>query len=793
MPQTSTLSRIRTSRTPALLLGLLVFASCSFAVDFDTEIHPILSARCAPCHSGDKPPAGLALTGRETALKGGSSGPAITPGDSAHSLLILKVTGQKGAKMPAAGEPLTGAQITALKTWIDEGAVWPDSAKHGAAADAESWVAPIPPRQPAVPPGDAANPIDRFVGAYLAKKNIAFAAPVSDEVYARRVYLDVWGLPPTAAQLASFLADSAADKRARLVDSLMGNHDLYAGHWISWWNDLLRNDTGVNYQGDRKSITPWLLKALQKNQPYDGMVSALINPVQKDDPEGFLVGVNWRGTVNASQTPYMQAAQNTGQVFLGVNLKCASCHDSFINKYKLRQSYGMAALFSPEPKLELVRCDVKQGKYVTPQVLYPELGSVAENASLADRHATAARFFTDPRNGRVPRTIVNRYWSKVFGRGLVEPVDDMDSKPWDPDLLDWLAADFSAHGSDLQYLLRELLTSRAYQMPTVVSAEQREKSYTFRGPLVHRLSAEEFSDALSLITGEWGTRSEGKDAVQVRDWELKSSPLSLALGRPIRDQVFTTRDNHATTFQALELVNGTTLETRLRRGALHMIGELPQPPANRFDSGVLTHGSVPFDVDITGVERLWLLTEDAGAYDPSRTVAGWADVELSGPNGTKKLSELTTLSAFEQRDLTAEKKQLGKSVVVPLNTKLVFPISGLGFTHIRGRVAIDDSSRPSDIGGSARFFLFTAEPDAERLVKIDGAPPVPSLPPLRNVDQAVDELYVTLFSRKPSANEVKIAREFFTEPSSKQPSLKPAALEDFLWSMLLHPDFQYVY
>jgi hypothetical protein len=177
---------------------------------------------------------------------------------------------------------------------------------------------------------------------------------------------------------------------------------------------------------------------------------------------------------------------------------------------------------------------------------------VPENASLAERHAAAARFFTDPRNGRVPRTIVNRYWQKLFGRGLVEPVDDMDSQPWDRDLLGWLASDFSAHGNDLRYLLRELLTSKAYQMPTIVSTERPEKTFVFRGPFVRRLSAEQFADTLAAVTGEWHTQQQGKEALLVRDWELKSSPLSTALGRPIRDQVFTTRDNHATTFQALE-------------------------------------------------------------------------------------------------------------------------------------------------------------------------------------------------------------------------------------------------
>jgi mono/diheme cytochrome c family protein len=394
------------SRTLFLVpIVLLAFTRAATAVDFATQVHPILAARCAPCHNSDKPPAGLTFTSRAAALKGGAGGPAITPGDSEHSLLILKVTRKKGQLMPPVGEPLSTEQISILKSWIDEGAVWPDTNPAGSNA----WVAPIAPRRPDLPAGSEANPIDRFVAAYATQHKIEMPQPVSDAVFARRVYFDVWGVPPTAVELQKFVSDQNPGKREALVDSLLANHQMYAGNWISWWNDLLRNDTGVNYQGDRKSITPWLLKALEQNMPYDKMVSALVNPVAQDDPDGFLIGVNWRGTVNASQTPYMQAAQNTAQVFLGINLKCASCHDSFINKYKLRESYGMAALFAQDSKLELVRCDVKQGKFVTPQLLYPELGTVPENAPLAERHAAAAKFFTDPRNGRVPRTIVNRY------------------------------------------------------------------------------------------------------------------------------------------------------------------------------------------------------------------------------------------------------------------------------------------------------------------------------------------------------------------------------------------------
>ena len=771
----------------AAVLAGFGLAPVAQAVDFATEVHPILASRCAPCHSGAKPTGGLSLASRALALGGGVNGPAIVPGHSGESLLIQRVSGQRGAIMPASGERLTASQIATLRAWIDEGAVWPEAVVSASQKAGNGWVATIAPRQPDLPAGAKSHPIDRFIEAYFGKHRMAFPAPAADSIFIRRAYFDLWGLPPTPAQLESFLKDTTPGKREHLIDALLSDSNAYAENWISWWNDLLRNDMGGNYQGERKSITEWLRGALERNLPYDRMIAALVNPVRKNDPDGFLIGVNWRGDVNASQTPYMQAAQNTAQIFLGINLKCASCHDSFINRYKLRESYGMAALFSPQSQLELVRCDVKTGKYTGPQLLYPELGAAPEGATLAQRHTAAARFFTDERNGRVPSTLVNRYWQKLFGRGLVEPVDDMDSEPWNADLLDWLAADFTAHGSDLRYLLRLLMTSQAYQLPAAVTAGQPEKPYVFRGPQVRRLTAEQFADTVSVITGEWRTKPASRGAIPARDWQFKASSVDLAMGRPIRDQVFTTRDNRPTTFQALELANGGSLENTLRRGALRLLGQLPPAPQNLFDSGILRKGAVKFDIDIAGVNRLWLLVEDAGSYDATRTVAGWAKVKLSGPKGSRKLVDLAPAS-FQRERLVAGKRRIGEAVKAPPGSRFVLPIKELGFTRMRGRVALDDRSLPSDIEGAVRFFIFGAEPDNERLVRVSGPPPVPAPVPLPSVDDAIHFLFPQFLAREANPDEVRIVHNYFDGGR-----LSPAPLEDLLWSLLLHPEFQYLY
>ena len=148
----------------------------------------------------------------------------------------------------------------------------------------------------------------------------------------RRVYLDLVGLLPTPEQLDAFLADEAPDKRQRLVRTLLDDDQAYAEHWLTFWNDLLRNDyAGTGYiDGGRRQIIDWLYRSLLENKPYDQFVRELISPTAES--EGFINGHQVaRGRSTPARCREIQFAQNVGQVFLGINLKCASCHDSFID------------------------------------------------------------------------------------------------------------------------------------------------------------------------------------------------------------------------------------------------------------------------------------------------------------------------------------------------------------------------------------------------------------------------------------------------------------------------------
>jgi len=473
-------------------------------IEFSRDIRPILEASCVKCHGRGKAKGDWKIDSREAFLQPGESGLSTLLGDSAHSRLIHLVAGTDPDEvMPQKGTKLTPEQVGLLRAWVDQGLKWPADVSFAKPPDRN-----LKPRRPELPTTAEAHPLDRFTGRYFARHQISPPAGVGDRLFARRVYLDTIGLLPTPEELNAFVADRTPAKRAQLVGRLLADNSRYAQHWLSFWNDLLRNDyKGTGYiDGGRKQISPWLYAALRDNKPYDQFVRELVSPTEAS--EGFSKGIVWRGEVNASMAPPMQAAQNIGQVFMGVNLKCASCHDSFIDDWQLSDAYGLAGIYADE-KLQMVLCDKPTGKFAPLKFLFPELGAVDPQAPRPARLEQLAKIITSPDNGRLSRTIVNRLWARLLGRGLVEPLDVMQNEAWSPDLLDWLAEDLVAQGWNLKRTMELILTSQAYQMPAVSLPEKPEENFVFIGPGIRRLSAEQFRDALGSLTGVWHEKPEG--------------------------------------------------------------------------------------------------------------------------------------------------------------------------------------------------------------------------------------------------------------------------------------------
>jgi hypothetical protein len=564
------------------------------------------------------------MNSREEVLAGGEFGPAVVPGKSLESLMIELLTSEDDEEwMPRKGERLSAEAIDSIRRWIDEDLNWdmeiaPDSA----------WQAPLQLVSVNVPRGKgihkSKHTADRVLSAYFRSNDIAVPELVDDRQYIRRVYMDILGMLPSPEAVEAYAADGKKGKQEGLVERVLADDQSYAEHWMTFWNDALRNDyKGTGYiDGGRKQISNWLYGSLYRNKAYDAFVRELISPTRAS--EGFIKGIKWRGAQTANQQIELQAARSVSQVFLGVNMKCASCHDSFVNQWKLADAYGLANAFSEEP-LALYRCDVATGEMAKTNFLWPELGLIDANAPLKERRKQTAALVTSPENGWFSRTIVNRLWKSMMGRGLVEPLDSMDAEPWSADLLDMLAAEFVEQGYDVRAMLKLIATSKAYQL----ESDERvpfEKEYVFAGPIPRRLTVEQFYDAMGCVTGVWQAKAEMDPKVQegsvsegtTRAWRATADPMMRALGRPNREQVMLARETDYTRLHALELTNGNTLAAFLAKSSEALLREGSIETATLFaralgrpvtaEEGILieTYGATltsPEDVE----DVLWLL------------------------------------------------------------------------------------------------------------------------------------------------------------------------------------------
>ncbi|MBC3786996.1 DUF1549 domain-containing protein [Spirosoma utsteinense] len=554
--------------------------------ELNLEVRSILAHNCYSCHGASKTKGKLRLDKKEFILKGGEEGVVLVAGHPEKSEMIrrIKLPAGHDDAMPTKGKRLTDHDIALLEFWIKQGAPWPSGAEKSIYR-----VAALEPRLPALPnaPAGITNPVDRFVNVYFRQHNIAWKNGVDDRTYMRRVYLDVTGLLPSPEQLNAFMTDARPDKREALVNELLSRNADYAQHWLTFWNDALRNDyTGTGYiTGGRFDITNWLYASLKSNKPYNQFVRELVSPT--NESAGFIRGIKWRGTINSSQRTEMQAAQNVSQVLLGLNLKCASCHDSFISDWKLADAYAFANIFA-DTTLEINRCDKPTGKRADTRIIFEKLGTIDGKAATDERLRELANFLVQPKDGRLYRTVVNRIWAQVMGRGLIEPVDMMDNDPWSQDLLDWLASDFVTSGHDIKKLLFTILTSKTYQLPSVGLKEAdliMSPDFVFQGMVRRRLTAEQFTDAVSLafspvyadssIVEKQFPKQVKKEMPFPRASLVKNDPFLTALGRPNRETVSTSRSSQANLLQALELTNGIQFNEALKRGAQHWKATYP--------------------------------------------------------------------------------------------------------------------------------------------------------------------------------------------------------------------------
>ena len=437
---------------------------------------------------------------------------------------------------------------------------------------------PLPDPIPAGRPSLArANFIDDHVAAKHRKLGLTPSAPSGDATYLRRAMIDVIGRLPTPDETRAFLADTAKDKRAKLVDRLLGRPD-YADHWANKWVDLIRpNPYRVGIKAVF-SLDTWIRDAFRRNMPYDEFVRRIV----------AATGSTFEGgpaTIFRDRREPEEIAPMVSQLFLGIRLECAKCHHHPFEAWGQEQFYEFAAYFARvgrkgtglSPPISGSEEIVFAGKSGT--VKHPLTGKVLPPKALfgaaqvdadpdADPREALARWMTSPDNPYFARVIVNRVWADLIGRGIVEPVDDLraTNPPSNGPLLDALADDFRRHGYDLKQLIRTILASSTYALASEPDDRNVADTRNFSRHYRQRLRAEVLLDAISDVTGvpdSFPGAPPGSRASAI--WTHRAESLFLdTFGRPDPNQdPPCERTSDTSVVQALHLMNAPDLHRKV--------------------------------------------------------------------------------------------------------------------------------------------------------------------------------------------------------------------------------------
>jgi len=334
--------------------------------------------------------------------------------------------------------------------------------------------------------------VDRLLSEEVLRGQ-TLAPPVDDAAYLRRVSLDIIGEPPTPQEIVAFILDPAPDKRARLVERLLG-HPLYGQNWARYWRDVIlarrSNDRALDLSGN--SAVVYLTEQFNAGRGWDAIVRSILTATGKARTDGSTV------LAIAHEGKPEETAAEAARVFLGIQLQCAQCHDHPYDSWMREQFHQLAAYFprvvlrplpvevlpdfevtsiekvrgggrnkaQPEHYMSDLNDPKAKGTLTQPQFF---LDDAQEQAGLTDgqRRATLARRTTAPDNPWFAKALVNRVWAELLGRGFYEPIDDLgaDRKCAAPQTLDYLTRQFIASGHDLRWLLTTITATAAYQRP----------------------------------------------------------------------------------------------------------------------------------------------------------------------------------------------------------------------------------------------------------------------------------------------------------------------------------------
>ena len=450
------------------------------------------------------------------------------------------------------------------------------------------------------------NYIDEAVDTKLKIMRINASATCDDHVFIRRVYLDICGQIPTAEQARAFIADTSPDKRERLIDKLLQSSE-YPDFWALKWSDILRNEERTIDRTGVVAFHGWIRQSIADNKPLDVFARELLSAkgsTYTNPPANFY---------RAVRDP-VSRGESTAQLFLGIRLQCAQCHNHPFDRWTQDDYYNWASVFSRvDYKIikndrtdkndshefvgEQIVIDNPKGEMkdprthkAAPAVLLTSNQPIEESRSRTD---AVADWVTSPDNKFFARAQVNRIWFHLMGRGLVDPIDDFraTNPASHPELLDRLAQDFAAHHFDMKYMIKLIACSNSYQRSSVSNQTNIGDEINYSHNVPRRLTAEQLLDAqhqFADVPAEFAGYNTGTRASQISGVKFgkrkEARPTTadrflVGFGKPPRQSVCecerTNETNLAQTFQLIAgpEINAMIVNENNRLGKLLKSGQ----------------------------------------------------------------------------------------------------------------------------------------------------------------------------------------------------------------------------
>lgn len=457
------------------------------------------------------------------------------------------------------------------------------------------------------------NYIDELVNAKLRKLRMTPSEVCSDEVFIRRVFLDVVGKLPTVEEFNAFMADSSPDKREKLVDDLLSRKE-FTELWVMKWAELLamRSSNQVSYKSMLLYYN-WLQERIADNVPMDDMVRELL--------------ASKGGTFTDPATNFYQierdtlkTTENVAQVFMGMRIQCAQCHNHPFDRWTMDDYYGFAAFFRQigrkrgEDPRELIIFNSGSGEVKHPvggANMKPKfLGGETPDLAGRDRREVLAEWLVSADNPFFSQNLANIVWAHFLGKGIIDEVDDVrvSNPPANQELIETLGKKFVEYDYDFKRMVKDICTSRTYQRSTQANDSNESDTRNFAKAELRRIRAEVLLDCISQVTetqDKFRGLPKGARAVQIADGNTSDYFLT-TFGRASRTTVCSCEVKvEPNLSQALHLLNGDTVNNKVRQGGVvaRLLGEKKSPHEILTDLSIRCLSRVPTAEELASLDE----------------------------------------------------------------------------------------------------------------------------------------------------------------------------------------------